>query len=257
MDGGVGVGFTRIEDHRGEIRLVYGIGEVLGLQAESVVLMVDFARLSGEFSIEEIAGVELDTGFGGGDFHDASGCGFEDFGKFFEGTRIGFVEDPIVVEAGRVASSGFDVASDAFGFGEIHDASIDRDYGSDGDECFVGRCVVGGIEGEDVLVDIAISFARQVEIRMVGQVDRSGLIGGRLIIDPEFIVIGERIGDVDVEISWVSFFSVGAQVVEFDGDSIGGFDFSGVPDAFVETFIAAMQVVGAIICGESILFSIE
>ena len=41
------------------------VGEVLGFEAEAAALDVFCAALAGEGAVEEVAGVELDAGFGG------------------------------------------------------------------------------------------------------------------------------------------------------------------------------------------------
>lgn len=47
--------------------MVGGVGVVLGFEAEARALDVLAAAFAGEGAIEEVAGVELDAGFGGGD----------------------------------------------------------------------------------------------------------------------------------------------------------------------------------------------
>ncbi len=77
--GGDGVvALAGVQGHGWEFRLVRGIGIVLGFQAEGVVARIGDAALAGGFAVEEIAGVKLDAGLGGLNFHDAAGGGVDD-----------------------------------------------------------------------------------------------------------------------------------------------------------------------------------
>ncbi len=80
MDGGLGIGLARAQHHTGEVGLVGGIREVIRFEAEGIVLIVDHATFSGEGAVEEVAAVELDAGFGGGDFEDTASGGLGDPG---------------------------------------------------------------------------------------------------------------------------------------------------------------------------------
>ena len=72
------VALAGVQGHGWEFRLVRGIGIVLGFQAEGVVARIGDAALAGGFAVEEIAGVKLDAGLGGLNFHDAAGGGVDD-----------------------------------------------------------------------------------------------------------------------------------------------------------------------------------
>ncbi len=72
------VALAGIEDHGGEFRLIGGIGIVLGFQAEGVAARIGDTALAGSFAVEKIAGVKLDAGLGGPNFHDAAGGGVDD-----------------------------------------------------------------------------------------------------------------------------------------------------------------------------------
>src|SRR5688500_1069206 len=61
VDGGALEFFAAAENDGWELRLVHGIGKMLGFEAEAGVL-------------EVVAGVELDAGFGGADGHGSAGC---------------------------------------------------------------------------------------------------------------------------------------------------------------------------------------
>ena len=64
INAGLGVGFSGIEPSGGKSRLVGTVGEVLGFETEAVLLVVGVTVFSLE-AVEEVAGVELNAGFGG------------------------------------------------------------------------------------------------------------------------------------------------------------------------------------------------
>ena len=60
------------------------------------------------------------------------------------------------------------------------------------------------------LVPEHVAAARQVEVGVLGQVDRRRLVGGRVIVDDQLVAIGQLVGDPHVEVAGISFFPVGA-----------------------------------------------
>src|ERR1700678_1023325 len=74
-DGGGFVGLAGAESGGGEAGVVGRVGEVLGFEAEAAVLFVLATGASGEGSVEEVAGVELDAGLGGVEGEGAAGGG--------------------------------------------------------------------------------------------------------------------------------------------------------------------------------------
>ena len=77
---GLGVLLVGVQDRGGEAWLVGRIGEVLGFEAEGAVFAVWLVGFSADGAVEEVAGVELDAGLGGVDFHGAAGGEFVDGG---------------------------------------------------------------------------------------------------------------------------------------------------------------------------------
>ena len=68
------VGLAGTEDRRRPLRLVGRVGILLGLQADAVALVVHDALLTGDGTVEEVAGIDLDAGFVGIDLQvDARG----------------------------------------------------------------------------------------------------------------------------------------------------------------------------------------
>jgi hypothetical protein len=56
----------------------------------------------------------------------------------------------------------------------------------------------------------------QVEEGMVGEVENRWLVGRRLVLDSQLVVVGQRVNDADIEVARVSFFTVFGVVGEGD-----------------------------------------
>ena len=72
IDGAGFVGLAGPEDGVGKPGSVGAVREVLGFQAEGASLGVGAAGFSGQRAVEEVRGVELDSGFLSEDLHDAA-----------------------------------------------------------------------------------------------------------------------------------------------------------------------------------------
>src|SRR5699024_2241073 len=66
---------TGLEHGGGEVGVVGGVGEVLGLQAEAPALVVGSAVLAHRAAVHVVAGVELHAGGGGVHLHGDAGGG--------------------------------------------------------------------------------------------------------------------------------------------------------------------------------------
>src|SRR5947208_1768736 len=69
---------------------------MLRLHAEGASGIVNLAALANEFSVQEISGVELQTGFGSNDFQHAATGRIMDAGSELQLTRF-FVQNPIMI----------------------------------------------------------------------------------------------------------------------------------------------------------------
>src|SRR5712671_6034315 len=92
---------------------------------------------------------------------------------------------------------------------------------------------------------------------MLRQVDRRGFVGGRLILDDQFVRIGERVRDGRGQIAGISFFTVRALVAESNANSVCGTNLLRFPDFLVEAVDATMNVIRTVVGGERIVLSIE
>ena len=73
-----------------------------------------------------------------------------------------------------------------------------------------------GVDGHCVLVQFlcAARLPRQVEIRVVGEVDVRRLGGGRLVVDDETVGVGQVHGYVNQNDSGESLLAIGRSVAE-------------------------------------------
>ena len=91
-----------------------------------------------------------------------------------------------------------------------------------------------------MIVDGAATLAVEVEIGVVGQVEHGGLIGGGVVADPKPVAV-ERIGDRNLQVAGIAFFTVFGKIGQPEG---GGIEFPRVPDDGVKTFFPPWSVLG-------------
>ena len=60
---------------------------------------------------------------------------------------------------------------------------------------------------------------------MIGQIDRSRLVGHCFIIDFKGVIISQSISDTDRKITWIPLFLIWAKIRKFDGWTIFGINF--------------------------------
>ena len=109
----------------------------------------------------------------------------------------------------------------------------------------IDGCVAIVIDAELVAQDVAAG--RHVEVRVLGQVDRGRRVGNGVVVDDQLIVVGEPIGDRDIERTWVAFLAVRAPVGESNLVRPKGF---ATPKHLVEASIATVQMVGVVVRGQ-------
>ena len=67
-----------------------------------------------------------------------------------------------------------------------------------------------------MIVYRGITFAGEIEVGMVGQVEHCRLRRRSRVLDGQLIFFGERVDDFYRELTWVAFFSVGGDIAEAD-----------------------------------------
>src|SRR5947209_3782128 len=92
---------------------------------------------------------------------------------------------------------------------------------------------------------------------MLREIDGGGLVGGGGVIDAEGVAVGERVGDGDPDGAGVTLGAVGIGERKFEGRPVGTFGGLGGPQAFVVADEPAVEVIGAVIGGQRVVFSVE
>ena len=153
-----------------------------------------------------------------------------------------------------VAFDLVDALADGGGSGEIHGGARDGFDFAGGDQRVVHGDELRG--GNHHLVSEDGSRAGEVEVGVIGQVDRRGFVGRGGVVDDEFVVVRERVDNRNVEVAGITFFAIGTLAREFDGRVFAGGCF-GLPVGLVETFASAVQMMGAVVGGEAVFLAVE
>jgi hypothetical protein len=155
---------------------------MLRLEREGPVLLVDDALLSREGAVQEIAAVELDPGLGARDVHHPARLRII-HGRDRRERPAPAVEHVVVVVADGIAAHLLDVLPDPRRLAEVHRGPLDRPELARRDQRGVDRRVPVGVYLEDMVEDAAVLGAAQVEVAVVGHVDRRVLVGRDHVVD--------------------------------------------------------------------------
>jgi hypothetical protein len=152
---------------------------------------------------------------------------------------------------------GLDPRADRGGRPEVERRCLDALELAGRDERLVDRSEATRLHHQLLCEDVAGAVARQVEVRVLGQVHRRRLVRGGLVLEAERVVVGERIGHLGVELARVAFLAVRARVREHDADAAPVLERLGLPDHLVEALHAAVERVRAVVGGELVLLAVE
>ena len=129
------------------------------------------------------------------------------------------------------------------------------------DEPLIDGCVAAGVERKDVVEDRAVSVAFKIKIGVICEIERRGFIGRCGVLDAEFVGDCQPVGDGDVKVTRIAFFSIWAATGEGEALLALLVDSFRVPNDFVEAFGSAMQVAGdsvwLVILNEIVGFALE
>ena len=92
---------------------------------------------------------------------------------------------------------------------------------------------------------------------MVRQVDGRGPIGGGGVINPQLVLLGERVTDGNLEIAGVTLVAIGAAVAELDGRPSPESRRAGPPRRRIESPRAAVEVVAIAVEGELVGLAVQ
>ena len=94
---------------------------------------------------------------------------------------------------------------------------------------------------------VAVTLAREIEVRVVSQIDHGFLVGGGGVFDLQRVCIRPGIRDGDFQISGKAFFAVFAEVGKLKQLAVFLGKSFGCPYRFVEALDAAVQAVLAVV----------
>src|SRR5205807_2915401 len=123
----------------------------------------------------------------------------------------------VVIVAARAAAQFADSRADRRGQGKVQRRSLDRTNFAGRDQRGIGGRVLVGIQVKLVRQDVSRVVAGEIEIAVVGEVDRRSLVRGSGIIDLQLVLIGKRIRYGDGQVAGVAFLAVWTEIAELDG----------------------------------------
>ena len=237
--------------------MVDRVGEVLGLQAEPEVLLVGDAGLAGDRAVQEVARVELHAGLGGQHVHDAAAAGLAHRRRHRQHAAAVVQHVVVVVAHRRRARHLADARPDGREAREVHHRAAHRRDLAGRDQRVVHRREPVRHQHQFVAEDVALPVAGQVEVAVVRQVDDGRLVGGRGVVEPQLVPVGQRVGDRGRQRARVAFLHVRAHVGELHGGAVGRRHDLRPPHALVEALHAAVQVVRPVVGRERVLLAVE
>ena len=226
----------------GPLRMVDGIGIVLSLQADAAALAVIDATLAG--FLQEIAGIELNTGAVSVDGHDPAGFRV---GKLGAGIAENF---PVMViaalEVQRVVVF-VDVPANGLGAAEIHGGAGDAAQLAGGDIFGIVGVEETSGEGQNLVHGgIYLVLACQVKVAVVGQIEDGILVADGIVDDVQAAFAVQLVGNLDNGIAGEALVTVGAAQFQGDGVFFVGQD---LPHPVVVKVRAGVEVVSAFVGG--------
>jgi hypothetical protein len=94
-----------------------------------------------------------------------------------------------------------------------------------------------------MIEDVAGARSGEVEVAVLREIDRRGLVRRRGVLHDELVVLREGVGDARVERAGITFVAGGADVREDDTGAAVAIEGLGLPHHLVEPLDAAVQVV--------------
>ena len=145
-----------------------------------------------------------------------------------------------------------EISADFLGRVEIERRPRYRTQSAFGNHRVVGRRNVIGIDPEYVIENGLVPFAVQVEIGVIGQIDRRLFVCARTVNDFP-LAVGKRIRYGYVQHPRIVLLSVLGNGAEHERVAVD----LRIPYLFIEAFLAAVQMVAAVVAVEPILFAVD
>ena len=159
-----------------------------------------------------------------------------------------------MIVTARLAGEFVDTRADGGRLDEAHHVVDLQDFPGRNTSS-VHRRVMIGVYVQDVIEDRAL--AGEIPVGVVGEVYRGRLVGGGEVVDSQFVIVGERVGDLHLQAAGVTFLAVRARVAE--GNRRAGLApaHAGGPNFFVDSLGAAMQMIGIVVDGQGVFLPVE
>ena len=126
------------------------------------------------------------------------------------------VQDEVVVVAGRLEAGFLVSRAHRSLLREVERRAFHALDLAGRNQAVVHRRVLVGVEPQFVSEDVA--GAGQVEIAVIREVDWSGFVGSRFIVDAQFIPVRERVKDRQRQIAGIAFLTIKTEAAHFDSD---------------------------------------
>ena len=159
---------------------------MLGFEAEPAVL-AKRRTAHAHYLPQMIGRVELHTRLRGGNLHCAAALGIAGAGEKLRRSAI-VVQHIVVIVAFHLRLELFDAGANQRRLGEIQRRAFHAGDFAGGNQLIVRRGVTFSRQPEFMSKHIA--EAGQVEIAVIGEVDRRGFVGRGRIINPQLVVVG-------------------------------------------------------------------
>ncbi len=220
-----------------------------------MVLLVFLAALTDVGAVEIVPGVELDTRLRGQDLEQTTGARVIERRGQRQGVVLRVEAIVVVVATGVPIGWGKlgDPGADLHRLGEIHHRILDRLDLAGGYPAAIDRGVV--IRGDHQLVveNRSAAGTGQVEVGVMGQVDRRGLVGLGPIADDQLVGVGELVDDPDVKVAGIALLPIGTLVGAKEHGGPGPLDGLDLPVSLIESLDTTVQVVSAIVLRQGVL----
>ena len=243
------------QDCAGKCRLIGGIRKILCFQTKGVAGAIGAFSFSLPALGQKVCGVELHTGLCGMYLHGnarffAVGCG----GR--TKSVCGAVDDVIMVitmSQKQLREDIVYVCADRGGLSKIHRSSVHGRDNTNGDIFRIVRCVMLCKKLDCLVQNGAAVVTGEVEVAVVCQVAEGVCVGNGAIVDCQGCVM-DRIGDIDLKSSGISFLSV--RTCEGKGDRVGR-TANHIPNAVGKSCVSTVKMVCAVVCRQGIFSSVE
>lgn len=237
--------FSGFGDGLGPVAVVQGIRVELGFQSNATALAVDCAALAG--FLQEVSGIELNTGAVGVYRHGSAGVGVKEGGA-------GVAEDlPVVVVAPLKVQRliiGIDILTDGLGAAEVHGGSLHASELSCGDIGGIVQVEEPAGKGQH-LTDgsFCILVAGEVEVAVIGEIENCVHITDGIVDDVQAAGVIQGVGHLNLGIARKALIQMGAGKGQCDSVFLMADQH---PQPLVVAIGAGVEVVSALIGGHGV-----